>query len=134
VHCTLLAWHGAGDTDPWLILTDLPPDVADVAWYGLRAWIEQGVNVTKRAGWQWQRTRMIHPDRAARRWLAIAVAGPASSPRSSNTLPSRSPTSSRNLGPPSTTQIPAEMPRLLPSSGPPRDTPTPERRARPAYR
>lgn len=74
LRCTLLAWHGAGYTDPWLILTDLPPDVADVAWYGLRAWIEQGFKVTKRAGWQWQRTRMTHPDRAARLWLAIAVA------------------------------------------------------------
>ena len=74
LRCTLLAWHGAGYTDPWLILTDLPPEAADVAWYGLRAWIEQGFKVTKRAGWQWQRTRMIHPDRAARRWLAIAVA------------------------------------------------------------
>jgi hypothetical protein len=74
LRCTLLAWHGAGYKDPWLILTDLPPDVADVAWYGLRAWIEQGFKVTKRAGWQWQRTRMSHPDRAARLWLAIAVA------------------------------------------------------------
>lgn len=74
LRCTLLAWHGPGYTDPWLILTDLPPDVADVAWYGLRAWIEQGFKVTKRAGWQWQRTRMTHPDRAARLWLAIAVA------------------------------------------------------------
>jgi DDE family transposase len=72
--CTLLAWHGPGYTDPWLILTDLPPEAADVAWYGLRAWIEQGFKVTKRAGWQWQRTRMTHPDRAARLWLAIAVA------------------------------------------------------------
>ncbi len=65
LRCTLLAWHGAGYTDPWLILTDLPPEAADVAWYGLRAWVEQGFKVTKRAGWQWQRTRMLHPDRAA---------------------------------------------------------------------
>lgn len=74
LRCTLLAWHGAGYTDPWLVLTDLPPDSADVAWYGLRAWIEQGFKATKRGGWQWQRTRMTHPDRAARLWLAIAVA------------------------------------------------------------
>lgn len=74
LRCTLLAWQGAGYTDPWLIVTDLPPDRADVAWYGLRAWIEHGFKVTKRAGWQWQRTRMTHPDRAARLWLAIAVA------------------------------------------------------------
>src|SRR5581483_10173154 len=74
LHCTLLAWHGPGYADPWLILTDLPPEAADVAWYGLRAWIEQGFKVTKRAGWQWHRTHMTHPDRAARLWLAIAVA------------------------------------------------------------
>jgi len=74
LRCTLLAWHGVGYTDPWLILTDLPPEATAIAWYGLRAWIEQGFKVTKRGGWQWQRTRMIHPDRAARLWLAIAVA------------------------------------------------------------
>jgi hypothetical protein len=72
--CTLLAWHGPGYADPWLILTDLPPEAADIAWYGLRAWIEQGFKITKRAGWHWQRTRMTHPDRAARLWLAVAVA------------------------------------------------------------
>jgi len=74
LNCTLLAWHGPGYRDPWLILTDVPPQAADVAWYGLRAWIEQGFKITKRAGWQWHRTRMTHPDRAARLWLAIAVA------------------------------------------------------------
>ncbi len=40
----------------------------------MRAWIEQGFKVTKRAGWQWQRTRMTEPQRAARLWLAVAVA------------------------------------------------------------
>jgi hypothetical protein len=40
----------------------------------LRAWIEQGFKLTKRAGWQWQRTRMTAPQRAARLWLAVAVA------------------------------------------------------------
>ena len=42
--------------------------------YGLRAWIEQGFKITKRAGWQWQRTQMTKPERAARLWLAVAVA------------------------------------------------------------
>ena len=51
LHCTLLA-----------------------CWYGLRAWIEQGFKITKRAGWQWQRTHMTQPERAARLWLAVAVA------------------------------------------------------------
>jgi hypothetical protein len=57
-----------------LILTDLEPEASDAGWYGLRAWIEQGFKITKRAGWQWHRTRMSAPDRAARLWLAIAVA------------------------------------------------------------
>ena len=43
-------------------------------WYGLRAWIEQGFKITKRGGWQWQQTRMTDPQRAARLWLAVAVA------------------------------------------------------------
>ena len=74
LRCTLLARWDAGYRDPWLLLTDLPPDASEASWYGLRAWIEQGFKVTKRAGWQWQRTRMTTPQRAARLWLAVAVA------------------------------------------------------------
>lgn len=74
LHCTLLACWAAGYTDPWLILTDLPPETSTACWYGVRAWIEQGFKITKRAGWQWQRTHMTQPDRAARLWLAVAVA------------------------------------------------------------
>lgn len=72
--CTLLARWDEGYTDPWLIVTDLPPETSDACWYGLRAWVEQGFKITKRAGWQWQRTRMTDPARAARLWLAVAVA------------------------------------------------------------
>lgn len=74
LHCTLLACWEAGYKDPWLILTDLPPEASTACWYGLRAWIEQGFKITKRAGWQWQRTHMTQPARAARLWLAVAVA------------------------------------------------------------
>jgi hypothetical protein len=74
LHCTLLACWEAGYKDPWVILTDLPPEASTACWYGLRAWIEQGFKITKRAGWQWQRTHMTKPDRAARLWLAVAVA------------------------------------------------------------
>src|SRR3989449_2260851 len=74
LHCTLLACWEAGYKDPWLILTDLPPEASTACWYGLRAWIEQGFKITKRAGWQWQRTQMTKPERAARLWLAVAVA------------------------------------------------------------
>ncbi len=72
--CTLLACWAEGCRDPWLLLTDLPPEAAEAGWYGMRAWIEQGFKITKRAGWQWQRTRMDDPERAARLWLAVAVA------------------------------------------------------------
>ena len=71
---TLLARWDAGHSDPWLILTDLPPDVADIAWYGLRPWIESGYKDTKRGGWHWEQTKMTDPARATRLWLAIAVA------------------------------------------------------------
>jgi hypothetical protein len=74
LHCTLLACWEAGDKDPWLLLTDLPPEASTACWYGLRAWIAQGFKITKRAGWQWQRTQMTKPERAARLWLAVAVA------------------------------------------------------------
>jgi len=55
-------------------VTDLPPDAADVVWYGLRTLIACGFKDGKRGGWQWEQTNMTDPDRAARLWLAIAVA------------------------------------------------------------
>jgi Transposase DDE domain len=72
--CTLLAWWGDGYEAPWLVVTDLPPQAANVCWYGLRAWIEQGFKRLKRGGWQWQYTRMNDPARAERLWLALAIA------------------------------------------------------------
>jgi hypothetical protein len=74
LNCTLLARWEEGYRDPWLLLTDLAPGAGEACWYGLRTWIEQGFKVTKRGGWQWQRTRMSDPQRAARLWLAVAVA------------------------------------------------------------
>jgi len=72
--CTLLARFDPTYTDPWLVVTDLPPQVADVAWYGMRSWIECGFKDLKRGGWHWHQTRMTDPDRAARLWLVIALA------------------------------------------------------------
>jgi hypothetical protein len=74
LNCTLLARWEEGDKDPWLLLTDLAPSAGEACWYGLRAWSEQGFKITQRGGWQWQRTRMADPRRAARLWLAVAVA------------------------------------------------------------
>src|SRR2546425_5606553 len=74
VACPLLARWEEGYKDPWLIRTDLPPEASEASWDGLRAWSDQGCEITKRAGWQWHRTRLSAPDRAARLWLAVAVA------------------------------------------------------------
>jgi hypothetical protein len=72
--CTLLAYWSQGHEGGWYLVTDLPPQAADAAWYGLRMWIEHGYEPFKSAGWQWQRTRMTACDRASRLWLAMAVA------------------------------------------------------------
>jgi hypothetical protein len=72
--CTLLARRSEGHEDGWYIVTDLPPEVAEAAWYGLRMWIEHGFEQFKSGGWQWQKSRMTDPDRAGRIWLAMAVA------------------------------------------------------------
>lgn len=74
LECTLLGRWDAGHQEAWLVLTDLSPQAADVCWYGLRAWIEQGFKRLKRGGWQWQYTRMDDPARAQRLWLALALA------------------------------------------------------------
>lgn len=74
LEATLLARFDPVYTDPWLVLTDLPPQVADVAWYGMRSWIESGFKDLKRGGWHWHQTRMTDPHRAARLWLVMAVA------------------------------------------------------------
>lgn len=74
VEGTLLACWGPQYKEPWLILTDLSPELASAAWYGMRSWIEDSFKDLKRDGWQWQKTRMADPSRAARFWLALAVA------------------------------------------------------------
>lgn len=74
VEGSLLACWGKQYKEPWLILTDLPPELASAAWYGMRSWIEDSFKDLKRDGWQWQNTRMTDPSRAARFWLALAVA------------------------------------------------------------
>jgi hypothetical protein len=70
---TLLVVWGAGQDEPWILLTDLPPTQVGVAWYGLRVWIECGFRVLKRLGLHWQNTRRTDPSRIARHWLVLAV-------------------------------------------------------------
>jgi hypothetical protein len=56
--CTLLASWEAGQSEAWLLVTDLPPERARARWYGMRAWIESGFADLKRRGWQWHKTQM----------------------------------------------------------------------------
>jgi hypothetical protein len=74
LRCTLLACWTEGHAEPWLLLTDLPPEAGHAVWYGLRAWIEQGFKVIKGGGWDWHKTRMEDPERVERLWLVLAVA------------------------------------------------------------
>ena len=60
--------------EPWVLLTDLPPQVVGVRWYGLRMWIECGFRDLKHYGWDWEHTRRRDPARVARHWLVLAVA------------------------------------------------------------
>ncbi len=38
--CTLLAQWDSGYSEPWLILTDLTPEEANIYWYAMGSWIE----------------------------------------------------------------------------------------------
>ncbi len=71
---TLVVVWGAGQSEPWLLLTDLAPEAVDGSWYGLRVWIELGFRALKSFGWHWERTRRTNPTRIARHWLVLAIA------------------------------------------------------------
>ena len=72
--CTLLAVWCAQQQEPWIILTDLPPDQVGVSWYALRFWIELGFKAIQSLGWQWQQTRRTNPARISRHWFVLSVA------------------------------------------------------------
>jgi len=71
--CTLVLCHEPGYDEPWVIVTDLPAEQVQGAWYRLRAWIEGGFKDYKRGHWGWHHTKMLDPERAERLWLAVAV-------------------------------------------------------------
>jgi len=71
---TLVAVWDIDQKEPWLLLTDLPPEHVEPGWYGLRTWIELGFRALKSFGWHWERSRRIEPQRVARHWLILAVA------------------------------------------------------------
>ena len=71
---TLVVVWGVDQREPWLLLTDLPPEAVEGSWYGLRVWIELGFRALKSFGWHWERTRRTNPQRVARHWLVLAIA------------------------------------------------------------
>ncbi len=72
--CTLLMHWEAGYEHPWVVLTDLAPEQAEVSWYGMRTWVETGYKDFKRGLWGWHHSKMQEASRVERLWLAIAVA------------------------------------------------------------
>ena len=72
--CTLRAVWYAEQEEPWIILTDLPPEAVGVSWYALRCWIELGFQAVKSLGWKWDKTRRTDPARVSRHWLVLSVA------------------------------------------------------------
>ena len=72
--CTLLAVWYVEQEEPWVILTDLPPEDAGPSWYALRFWIELGFKAVKSLGWKWDKTRRTDPARISGHWLVLSVA------------------------------------------------------------
>lgn len=58
--------------EPWLLVTNHP--FVTAAEYGMRMWEELAFRDLKSGGWQWQRSRVRVPARAARLWLVLALA------------------------------------------------------------
>jgi hypothetical protein len=69
----LMHWE-PGYESAWIIVTDLDPADAQVAWYGLRTWIEGGFKDFKRGLWGWHHSKMERASCVERLWLAMALA------------------------------------------------------------
>lgn len=69
----LMHWE-PGYESAWIVVTDLDPAHAQVAWYGLRTWIEGGFKDFKRGLWGWHHSKMERASCVERLWLAMALA------------------------------------------------------------
>jgi hypothetical protein len=56
--CTMLIHWEEGYDERWVIVTDLPSEESQAAWYSMRFWIEGGFKDQKRGGWGWHHTKM----------------------------------------------------------------------------
>jgi hypothetical protein len=61
-----------GQAEPWCLVTNDPLVVGN--WYAVRVWQEEGFRDLKGGGWQWQHSRVWHPDHADRLILILALA------------------------------------------------------------
>ena len=71
---TIIVIWVEGQEQPWIALTDLPPDEAGASWHPLRFWIETGFKALKSVGWHRRKTRRTDPARVERHWLVLAAA------------------------------------------------------------
>lgn len=71
--CTLIALWEEGYKEPWLLMSDLAVACLYGAFYGLRAWIEQGFRTIKSGAYHSERLRVVDADRAERIWLVLSV-------------------------------------------------------------
>jgi hypothetical protein len=72
LRCWAVGQWESGQDEPWLLLTNWPQ--AQGNWYGLRMWQELAFRDFKSSGWQWQRSHVWKPKRAAILWLVMALA------------------------------------------------------------
>ena len=69
----LMHWE-PGYESAWIVLTDLEPEQAQMAWYRLRTWIEGGFKDFKRGFWGWHHSKMERASCVERLWLAMSLA------------------------------------------------------------
>ena len=121
LRCTLWAFWGQGHTEPWLLLTDLAPQLSDPSWYGLRSWIEQFFKDSKqrfglaavqvgtpaastgcswRSPWRWLGLRSWLSPKSPPCRLAGARMSPSFAARVSSVSPSPCSMSARRFPPP----------------------------------
>jgi hypothetical protein len=67
------AYWAAGETDAWLLTTNLPDACATRRAYARRMWIEAMFGDWKGHGWDLETTHLRHPDRLSRLVLALAL-------------------------------------------------------------
>lgn len=69
----LLAYWQVGETEPWLLATNLPSPRAALRAYGRRMWIEGMFGDLKGNGFDLEQTRLRHPERLSRLTLGTVL-------------------------------------------------------------